>query len=135
MTDSSDAAVQHSDAAEGLVGAIELPAKLGDDHIALATGGRRDLPHDGGQVVLGVAKQRGGRMVVRRKCRLGISYSSHPGAGSNRRTNARDHEIVEAPGLDRDLCMLVAEHREADFLNNELVANHRNDADLTRAAL
>src|SRR4030081_282523 len=107
MTDSSDAAVQHSDAAEGWVGAIQLRAKLGDDHIALATGGRRDLPHDGGQVVLGVAKQRGGRMVVRRKCRLGISYSSHPVPGAiAARTRAITRSSRPQASIGTSVCSL-----------------------------
>jgi len=44
----------------------------------------------------------------------------------------RNREIVETPSIDRHLRVIIAENHEANLPHHELVADHRNNADLTR---
>ena len=118
-------AINDTDAIDQLIGAGELVPALDNKHVAFASAGARNGLHDG----LEVGEVEWDRMVVRleRICRIGDPAHREARAGGG--AHAGDDEIVEPPGLDGNILVAVAEHRQADAVHREALADMGNDAD------
>lgn len=106
---------QEPDAGRALIGPGDLPSKSGHDEIALAVSVRCDLPDDVDQVAPRVAEQLSWRIIIRIECTSRIGYPLD-GLTAGGGAGARDHEIVEPPGLDWRVSEFIAEYGEANVL-------------------
>src|SRR5206468_2164545 len=100
----------------------------GHDHIALALRLRRGPLDDGRRLLIHVLEHSDPRRIAVEGA-LGGGDPAHNPAWSDGGAQTLNDEIIQAPVVDRDFPVFVAEHREPDLLHTEAVADQRKHAD------
>ena len=114
--------------------AVADPDRVSDgDDVAFAPARARDGLRDFLEIIFTVVER---RRIVKRRKRVGrIGHPAHREMGTCSGAHAGDEKVVESPGLDGNLLELVAEHRNSEALQREVLADMGYDADAAGAAL